>query len=202
MKKAQKHIAMLIILTILLSIAGISHATGDVTMQLTSNSKLEEGKTVEVSLAITSINAGEGIDTVTAQLNYDKEVFEPVTGKKSLEGQGDWSCVAYNEDDGVFILSSDNKVNTNSEVMKVELKVKGNITVDETEVSIQSKYQSQRNHQHQKSQIPIQKYQEPTQKNQHQVQTHKSQQQKLQKQIHKSQQVMEVYKQIQIKHNL
>ena len=135
MKKAQKHIAMLIILTILLSIAGISHATGDVTMQLTSNSKLEEGKTVEVSLAITSINAGEGIDTVTAQLNYNQEIFEPVT-EESFTGLNHWNFIMYNEDDGAFILSKSSKVDSNSEVLKVELKVKENITVDKAEVSI------------------------------------------------------------------
>lgn len=136
MKKTQKHIAMLIILTIILTFTGISHAAGSVTMQLTSSSKLEAGQTVEVTLAITNIDAGEGIDTVTAQLDYSKEVFEPITGKKSLEGDGDWSCVAYNEDDGVFILSSDSKVNTNSEVMKVKFKVKEGISVTQTEISI------------------------------------------------------------------
>ena len=135
MKKTKKQIAILIILTIILSIAGISHATGSVTMQLTSNSKLEEGQTVEVKLAITSINAGEGIDTVTAQLNYNQEIFEPVT-EESFTGLNHWNFIMYNEDDGAFILSKSSKVDSNSEVLKVELKVKENITVDKAEVSI------------------------------------------------------------------
>ena len=47
-------------------------------MTLTSNSTLKEGEIVTLKANLTSINADKGIDTVVAELEYDKNIFENV----------------------------------------------------------------------------------------------------------------------------
>ena len=44
-------------------------------MSLKSDSKLKEGDTVTINVNLTNVNAGNGINTITAQLDYDTNVF-------------------------------------------------------------------------------------------------------------------------------
>lgn len=135
MKTKLKQVTILTLLVVLVTLTGVVNAETVVQMQLTSSSKLEAGATVEVTLAITNINAGEGIDSFIGEISYDEEVFEPVT-EDSFDGQNHWNLFTYNEETKLFTLSRSSYVNNNSDVLKVTLKVKEGVTKQSAEVSI------------------------------------------------------------------
>lgn len=134
MKRSIKNLVALTILFIIVCIVGTVNAAS-VSMSLTSNSKLVEGQTVEVTLKITNIDAGDGIDAITGTLNYDKNVFEEVT-IESFEGINRWSIQGYSEESGIFIFLRSSKVNMQSDVLKITLKAKTAVVVNSSIIEI------------------------------------------------------------------
>ena len=64
-----------------------------------SASTLKPGDTITIDLKVSSIDAGElGINTMEAFLNYDENIFEPVS-QSSFSGANNWS-ITYNGEDG------------------------------------------------------------------------------------------------------
>lgn len=135
MRTKLKMVAILTLLLVFVTLSGVVNAETTVQMQLTSSSKLQAGATVEVTLAITNINAGDGIDSFIGEIDYDEEVFEPIT-EDNFDGQNRWNLFTYNEETNLFTLSRSSYVNTNSDVLKVTLKVKEGVTKESAEVSI------------------------------------------------------------------
>ena len=124
MKKNKCLISILLIILIITISGQVSAFSAS--MKLQSSSKLNVGDTVEVTLNISNIDAGDGIDAIAATLEYDKNVFELVT-KDSFEGLNNWNLGIYSETTQMLTLLRSSKVNTASDVLKLKLKVK-NVT--------------------------------------------------------------------------
>lgn len=134
MKLKLRKISLIVLLLITLPLS-VVNAQPTVNMNLTSASELVAGQTVEVNLAITSIDAGEGIDALVGKINYDKNVFEELT-EEGFEGKNRWNFQIFSPETGLFTLSKSSKVNTNSEVLKLTLKVKEGVNLDSTKISM------------------------------------------------------------------
>lgn len=103
-------------------------------MSLTSSSKLKEGDTVTVKVNLTTINAGEGIDTITAQLNYDEDVFEALTSADMTAGT-DWTP-SFANSTKMLTIQKNSKVTAAETVLTITLKVKAAINVDSTTITL------------------------------------------------------------------
>ena len=83
-------LVMILIMTAISTMANAADANYSVGMSLTSSSKLKAGDTVRIEVNLTSINAGDGIDTITAAINYDANVFEDIT-TADMTASNDWT---------------------------------------------------------------------------------------------------------------
>lgn len=135
--KKTKLLTLTLIVTILLSITTIAYAENtdySVAMSLTSNSKLKEGDTITVKLNITSINAGDGIDTITATLDYDPDVFETITSS-NITAEDRWTP-SYADSTKMLILQRNDKITEPKEIITIQLKVKSVINVNSTTIKL------------------------------------------------------------------
>lgn len=121
---------MILIITISSYVSAFSAS-----MKLESSSKLNVGDTVEVTLKISNIDAGAGIDAIAATLEYDKNVFDVVT-KDSFTGLNNWSLGIYSEETQMFTLLRTSKVNISSDVLTIKLKVKSLTNIQTSNVKV------------------------------------------------------------------
>lgn len=134
--KIKSCIALVIALMLITISTMVTAATGgnySVGVLLNSNSKLKEGDTVTISLNLTSVNAGNGIDTITAAIEYDESVFEPI--KKSNFVSEDWS-VSYSATSKMITLIKDSKVTAPENVATINLKVKSSISAESATITL------------------------------------------------------------------
>lgn len=121
-----------------------------VTMALDAgDSKLKEGSTVTVDVNITKVEGGSGIvGGIGASLDYDKNVFEPISESKETAGVGifksdsckmasGWSITGnmINEQTGAFTLLG-GAGQKEGKVMTLTFKVKNTINVDSTTITL------------------------------------------------------------------
>lgn len=106
-----------------------------VAMALTSSSKLKEGDIVTVKVNLTSINAGNGIDTITAKLNYDEDVFETLQTTDITAGDN-WTP-SYAASTKMLTVLKNEKVTAAENVLTINFKVKAAINVNSTTISLQ-----------------------------------------------------------------
>lgn len=132
-----KSLMIVAIIAIMLIISTtVNASTGDsVAMSLTSNSKLKEGDTVTVNVNLTSINAGNGIDTITAALSYDTNVFETLSSS-SFTASNDWTP-SYASSTNMLTILKNSKVKSPEAVLTITLKVKSTISVDSTTIKLE-----------------------------------------------------------------
>lgn len=124
-----------VLLMILIIIISSYVSAFSASMKLESSSKLNVGDIVEVTLKITNIDAGAGIDAIAATLEYDKNVFDVVT-KDSFTGLNNWSLGIYSEETQMFTLLRTSKVNVSSDVVKIKLKVKSLTNIEISNVKV------------------------------------------------------------------
>lgn len=105
-------------------------------MSLKSDSKLKEGDTVTINVNLTNVNAGNGINTLTAQLDYDTNVFETLT-TSDIKSSTNWTPTFASQTNKMTALKND-KVTTDETVFSITLKVKTSISVDTTKVTIKN----------------------------------------------------------------
>ncbi len=104
-------------------------------MSLTSSSKLKQGEIIEVSLKVTNLDAGDGIDTIVATLEYDNDIFDQVT-KNSMVPSNDWNITSYSSESGILTIQRDEKVKSSIEVLKISFRVKESANTSETKISL------------------------------------------------------------------
>lgn len=131
MKKIKCLISILLMIFIIMISGYVSAFSAS--MKLESSSKLNMGDTVEVTLKISNIDAGAGIDAIVATLEYDKNVFDLVT-KDSFIGLNGWNLGIYSETTQMLTLLNSSKVNTSSDVLKLKLKVKSVTNVQSSNI--------------------------------------------------------------------
>ena len=136
MKKNLKILLSVVLLIVILGITGIVNAFS-VRLKLESSSKLKVGDIVEVTLKISNIDAGNGIDAISATIEYDKNVFDEVT-QESFVGINSWNIGTYSTDSQIFTILRGSKVNTISDVLKISLRVKSTTNVDSTTIKLKN----------------------------------------------------------------
>ena len=113
-----------------------------------SEEEIQDG-TITISLKISDLqDYTNGINAVSGKLVYDTNMIESVTFK----GMNNWSC-AYNDEEnnenkGNFMLiTTSGNVNTDTEVAKIELKLKNVTEKQKTKIKfedIQTSYHAQK----------------------------------------------------------
>ena len=104
-------------------------------MDLTSDTKtLKPGDTVAIKINLKDIDAGNGIDTVIAQLDYDTNVFEEVT-KKSFTEENDWD-LTYAKETKKLSVQKTEKVKSNELILTLNLQVKSAVSLTTTTVTL------------------------------------------------------------------
>ena len=124
-----------IIMLIVMSTISLADEEYSVGMTLTSSSKLNEGETVIVNVNLTNIVAGDGINAITAKLNYDKNVFEQLS-TTNFKSANNWMST-FSENTNKMVIFKTNKVTQGETVLSIELKVKSSINVDSTTITLQ-----------------------------------------------------------------
>ena len=89
-----------------------------------------------VNVNLTNINAGNGIDALTAQLDYDTNVFETVT-TSDIKSATSWTPTFASQTNKMTALKNE-KVKTSETVFSITLKVKSSISVDSTKVTLKN----------------------------------------------------------------
>lgn len=133
-----KSIITIIIMGVMIVASTIAYAadeTYSVGMALKSDSKLKEGDTVTVNINLTSIKAGDGVDTISAEINYDEKVFEAITTADFTSSTGWTPTYVASTKMVTFVNSTGDKVKDPSTVATIKFKVKSSITVDSTTVT-------------------------------------------------------------------
>lgn len=133
---AKSLIAILIIAMIVIANTVVLAADTDYTagVALTSNSELKEGEIVNINLSVTNINAGAGIDTITAAIEYDKNVFETLSTTSFISNTS-WIPSFAAETNRVNAQKS-TKITAPETIYTISLKVKSTINVDSTTITL------------------------------------------------------------------
>lgn len=116
-----------IILILLINIFAMNvKAISFSTTMTPNNTKVPAGGEFMVIVKLSNLDVGEdGINTYTAILGYDSEVFEPLTGS-SVEGSNSWMA-AYASGSGKITLTKTTLVKSDEEIMQISLKVKDGV---------------------------------------------------------------------------
>ena len=133
MKTKLKTLITVSIMALIVVISTISNAAS-VGMLLSSNSKLKAGDTVTVTMSLGNIDAGNGIDTITAELNYNKNVFETVE-TSNLIASNSWTPT-YASSTNMLTVLKNSKVTKGETVLTITLKVKSTLSVKSTTVTL------------------------------------------------------------------
>lgn len=124
-------IAMIVIMNTVVLAADTNYSAG---MSLTSNSKLKEGETVTINVNLTSVNAGAGIDALTAGIEYDTNVFETLS-TSNFTSSTSWTPTFAASTNKMTGLKSE-KVTAAETMFTITLKVKSSINVDSTTITL------------------------------------------------------------------
>ena len=137
--RIKSYFALTIATVIILMFTMVNAATDNnysVGISLTSNSKLKEGDTVTVNVNLTSVNAGNGIDTIAASIDYDTNVFE-VLSTSNLSMTNEWAP-SFSATSKMLTLIKNSKVTAPQVVLTINFKVKSTINVDSTKITLKN----------------------------------------------------------------
>lgn len=129
-------IIMIIMIIMMNTIVLASTEKYSAKMSLTSSSKLKEGETVVVNVNLTNVNAGAGIDALTAGIEYDTNVFE-VLSTSSFKSDTSWVPTFAAATNKMTALKSE-KVTSAETMYTINLKVKSSINVDSTTITLKN----------------------------------------------------------------
>ena len=126
-------IAMIIIMNTAVLAAEANYSAG---ISLSSSSKLKEGETVTINVKLTSVNAGAGIDALTAGIEYDTNVFETLSTSNFTSSTG-WTPTFAASTNKMTGLKSE-KITSSENMFTITLKAKSEINVDSTTITLKN----------------------------------------------------------------
>lgn len=133
MNRKLKVITSVIVIAMIIMISTMVSAYS-VGINLSSSSKLKAGETVTVTVNLGTIDAGNGINTITAELSYDKNVFETLA-TSNITANNEWTPT-YAANTNMLTLTKASKVKTGESVLTINLKVKNTISVNSTTINL------------------------------------------------------------------
>lgn len=99
--------------------------------------ELKPGQEIEVKVSINNFkNIGNGLISLTGQLEYDTDIFERI----DVKGQNGWNLGenSFNEENFKFVIDSEKVITDSGEIFSIKLKVK-NTVAEETNTTIKVK---------------------------------------------------------------
>lgn len=102
-----------------------------------STTEVEKGGTVKVVVSVNSIDAGNGLNALLGNLEYDNNIFETVSSN-DINALNRWDAITYNANSGKLVTTKAEFVNNNSDVFEINLKVKSTATVGSTTVTLKN----------------------------------------------------------------
>lgn len=139
MKKKLKTLIIALIVMFCTSICYVQ-AASFVFTATADNSNIKPGDTITVEFSISNIDVeGSGINTISAKLEYDENVFDQVLSS-SFAGENNWS-ITYNDEEGesegnFLAVIIEDGVDTDQVIGKLKLRVKDGIENTQTQVKI------------------------------------------------------------------
>ena len=135
MKNVRIVISIILMIAIIASLTTVKAVDYSGTATLTTSNYLKAGEEVKVSVKLSALTAGDGVDAILATLVYDDNVFEKVE-TKNLEGTNKWEINRYNPDTKKFTMTRPEKMSTPGDVVVITLKIKQAISVDSTTIEL------------------------------------------------------------------
>lgn len=134
--KKVKALVIMLVISLVLSIASVVNAFSTTGTLTSSTTKLVEGETVTISFNLSNIDAGEGLQSMEATLDYDSNVFEALAAT-GVTGSNGWN-VTYEPTTKRVAgeLDSTAKMKTNGTIATITLKAKSTISVNSTTVKL------------------------------------------------------------------
>ena len=130
-------ILFIIIMLLGASTSSLANYEYSVSMALTSNStNIKEGEVITVNVNLTNVNAGNGIDALCAKLNYDTNVFE-ILSPSNFSSNTNWN-ISFAPSTNMLTAIKNTKVKNGENMFNIKLKVKSNINVNSTNISLQN----------------------------------------------------------------
>ena len=102
-----------------------------------SATEVEKGGTVKVVVSVNSIDAGNGLNALLGNLEYDNNIFETVSSN-DINALNRWDAITYNANSGKLVTTKAEFVNNNSDVFEINLKVKSTATVGSSTVTLKN----------------------------------------------------------------
>jgi len=141
MKKKLKILFIILILTIFLLPVSVQANSFKLNVQA-NKTTVKPGETVEISLNLSDINAGElGINTVEGVIEYDNTIFEEITSS-NIQSLNNWSITYNNEETeykGKFLaVIIQDGVTENQDIGKITFKVKNSAKNTNTSIKIKN----------------------------------------------------------------
>ena len=133
-KKIKAFIILFISATAIM-ISSMCYAEGDfhVGMSLSGDGQAEEGETINLYLNISSVDAGNGIDGISANINYDSNIFEDI----SVEGSNGW-YIGFAPSNGNVVGLRNSKVTGAGGFLIISLRVRDGVSADSSRVTVQN----------------------------------------------------------------
>ena len=136
MKKRILHIIIIFCLVTVLLIDVVNAFSLSVFMT-PSTTNVQTSSEVVVKVKISNLNVGnDGINTFSANLNYDTDVFESLTSD-SITGLNNWTA-SYAPDTGRVTLFKTTFANSDEELFQITLKTKGDVSKNSGTVSLKN----------------------------------------------------------------
>lgn len=132
MKTRNKMLVIALVITLLLSMTTMVKAYS-ASLNASTSSKLVEGSEVVVNVRLNPTDVGEGVDTVIAELKYDKDVFEVISTSSFTSASG-WKDVSYEPSSDMLTIQKSSKVTNSEALFTLTLKVKQTISKDSTTI--------------------------------------------------------------------
>ena len=120
----KKNIIRVFIISIMLVLiySTIVNAYSFNTTLIPSKTSVKAGEELTVTLKVSNLDVGDGINTFSGVISYDQNVFEKISDS-SIEGLKGWSK-NYNQDNGKVTLTKMSKVKDEEELLQITLKAK------------------------------------------------------------------------------
>ena len=126
-------IVILLLMVLFTSILSVNAFAADsnysyVVSMTANNTKVAPGNEVSITVKVSNLNVGDdGINSFSAYLAYDTNVFEPLT-ESSVDGLDGWKP-SYTVGTGKIQLYRDKFLKTDGEIMEISLKTKSDVSV-------------------------------------------------------------------------
>lgn len=125
MKRKFSFVLLIILLTFVMLTVMVDALSFTTTMT-PNNTSVDEATEVVITVSVSNLDVGDsGINSYSAYLSYDTEVFETLTDS-SVEGLNNWSST-YSATSGQILLTKNSFVNSDEDIMQITLKTKEGI---------------------------------------------------------------------------